>query len=120
MRGLRHAHRLRQRAAGQRHHHADRASGEQRRHDPTPRDQQRQRRGAEQYELPGLRELPGERDRGAEDRADRGRPGPAEERPRAAVGAQPLEMAAPSRIRAKDGTNATTAARIAPPRPWAA
>ena len=32
------AYRLRQRAAGQRDHHADRACGEQRRHDPTPRD----------------------------------------------------------------------------------
>ena len=63
---------------------------------------------------------PGQRDRRAEDRADRRRPGPGEKRLRAAVGAQPLEVAPPIRIERNDGTNATAAARIAPPTPWAA
>ena len=64
---------LRQRPARECDHDADRAGDEQRRHDALPEDEQRDCGGNQHAELPGLAQCERQRDRGAEDRADRGR-----------------------------------------------
>jgi DNA-binding transcriptional MerR regulator len=55
--------RLRQRGAGERRDGADRSGAHERRHDAEPDGQQRDRRGGEQRELPGLLQRAGQRDR---------------------------------------------------------
>ena len=64
---------------------------QQRRHGPSPQDQEGDRCGGEDRVLPRLGEGSRERDGRAEDRPDRGRTCAVEERPHAAVAAQPVE-----------------------------
>ena len=59
---------------------ADAPAHEQRRDDAAPQDEQRDRGGGEHADLPRLAQREGERDRRAQDRADRGRAGAVEER----------------------------------------
>jgi DNA-binding transcriptional MerR regulator len=67
---------------------ADEAGGQKRRHDAEPPSQERDGRDAEQRDLPGLLQRAGQRDRRAEDRAERRRRRPVDERTRPRVGQQ--------------------------------
>src|SRR5689334_1736201 len=74
----------------------DRAGGterEQRDDDAAPEDEERERRDAEEHDLPPLAQRERERHRRAEDRADRGRAGAVEERARGGVRPQRAEAA---------------------------
>jgi diaminopimelate epimerase len=79
----------RQRPARQRDHHADRGRAEQGEHHAAAQPQQQHGRPAEHRELPADAQRPGQRDGCAEDRADRGRPGPVQKRLRVPVRPQP-------------------------------
>ena len=71
---------MRKGPASEGHDDADRAGYEQGLDDPALEDEQRDRGGGEDGELPGFLEGSGEQDRRAQDRADRGRGGAVEER----------------------------------------
>ena len=83
-------------------------------HDALPQDEQRDCGGSQHAELPGLAQGERQRDRGAEDRADRGRARAVEERARAdGSRAGRPKRPPPSRMNEKDGAKATAAASSA-------
>ena len=109
----------RQRAAGERHGEPRQRAAEQRpQRRAAEREQQRRRaRAPRPATTPRARR---ERDRRAEDRADRGRAGAVEERARGRrCSRRRAKRAPPSRTTRNDGANAIASASSAPPRPAA-
>ena len=95
-------------------------SGEEGHQDAAAEHQERDRRGAEDRELPRLAHGERERDRGTEDGADGGRAGAGQERPRLWVGAELVEVAGTEEYEGERGEESANAARRPPASPAAA